>query len=205
MKLVAITQRVTIEPRYRERRDCLDQAWARFMHRAGLLPLPLPNHRRTAWALCETAGVEGVVLTGGDNLEAYGGSCSERDETEFALLDFAEQHAIPVLGVCRGMQVILHRFRVPLYPIEGHVTARHRVLIEGHTVEVNSYHRLAARETRPPLETWAVAEDGTIEATRHANGRILGIMWHPERMSPFATTDIALFQRTFGIAAECVR
>jgi N5-(cytidine 5'-diphosphoramidyl)-L-glutamine hydrolase len=103
------------------------------------------------------------------------------------------------------MQVILHRFRVPLYPIEGHVTARHRVLIEGHTVEVNSYHRLAARETRPPLETWAVAEDGTIEATRHANGRILGIMWHPERMSPFATTDIALFQRTFGVAAECVR
>jgi N5-(cytidine 5'-diphosphoramidyl)-L-glutamine hydrolase len=203
MKPVAITQRVTVVPPYRERRDCLDQAWTRFMHRAGLLPVPLPNHRRTASALCKTARIEGVVLTGGDNLEAYGGSCPERDETEFALLDFAEQQAIPVLGVCRGMQVILHRFGVPLYPVEGHVTARHCVLIEGCTVEVNSYHRLAARETWPPLETWAVAADGMIEATRHANGRIVGIMWHPERMSPFATADIELFRRTFGIATEC--
>jgi len=202
MKLVAITQRVAVEPGYR--RDCLDQAWIRFMHGTGLLPVPVPNHRRTARALCETARVEGVVLTGGDNLEAYGGSFPERDETEFALLDFAEQHAIPVLGVCRGMQVILHQFRVPLYPVEGHVAARHRVLIEGNTVEVNSYHRLAARETRPPLETWALAEDGAIEATRHVNGRLVGIMWHPERMSPFAQADIELFRRTFGIAGECV-
>ena len=174
------------------------------MQIAGLLPVPMPNHPQTAWALCKTASVEGIVLTGGDDLEAYGGSCPERDETEFALLDFAEQHAIPVLGVCRGMQVILHRFGVPLRPVEGHLTERQRILIEGSAVEVNSYHHLAAHETRPPLETWAVAEDGAIEATRHINGRILGIMWHPERMSPFASADLSLFRRTFGVTAECV-
>lgn len=205
MKPVAISQRIAVEPRYRERRDCLDHAWTRFMLSAGLLPVLVPNHPQAAKALCETLCVSGVVLTGGDDLEAYGGSCPERDETEFALLDFAEQRAMPVLGVCRGMQVILHRFGVPLCPVAGHVAARHRILIDGSTVEVNSYHGLAAHETRPPLETWAVAEDGVIEATRHSDGRIVGIMWHPERMSPFATADIALFRRTFRVAEECVR
>ncbi len=43
MIVVAITQRVTREPRTGERRDSLDQNWVRFLSRCGILPLPVPN------------------------------------------------------------------------------------------------------------------------------------------------------------------
>src|SRR5271165_6978792 len=105
MKTVAITQRVEVVPGFGERRDCLDQAWTRFLAACGLLPVLVPNVTDVALALCERANVSGVLLTGGNDLAALGGDAPERDAVENALLDFAEQHKLPVLGVCRGMQL----------------------------------------------------------------------------------------------------
>jgi N5-(cytidine 5'-diphosphoramidyl)-L-glutamine hydrolase len=80
------------------------------------------------------------------------------------------------------------------------VTPREVIRIEGELKEVNSYHRLGALDSRPPLETWAVADDGVVKAVRHSTQRITGIMWHPERMAPFSPSDVALFRRIFGVA-----
>jgi putative glutamine amidotransferase len=63
---------------------------------------------------------------------------------------------------------------------------------------VNSYHNFGATETAPPLEAWAVAEDGVIKAVRHARLNMIGIMWHPERLAPFASRDLSLFRAFFG-------
>jgi N5-(cytidine 5'-diphosphoramidyl)-L-glutamine hydrolase len=200
MRIVAITQRVAVVPGYGERRDCLDQAWPRFIAACGLLPLPLPNNVEVALALCGGSSVAGLVLTGGNDLIAFGGDAPERDATENALLDAAESRALPVLGVCRGMQLIQQRCSVPLQRVEGHVTPRQVIRIDGEPMEVNSYHRFAARESRPSLDVWAVAPDGVIKAIRHTARPITGIMWHPERCAPFAATDVALFRRVFSAA-----
>ena len=47
---------------------------------------------------------------------------------------------------------------------------------------------------------WAIADDGVVKAVQHADRSTTGIMWHPERMDPFAPADIALFQRVFRVA-----
>ena len=52
-------------------------------------------------------------------------------------------------------------------------------------------------EVHPPLMTWAIADDGVIKAVRHAGRRMIGVMWHPERLEPFAADDVALFSRFF--------
>ena len=98
MKKIAITQRVSVVPEYGERRDCLDQAWPRFLAACGLMPLVLPNVIEVALALCAGADVAGLVLTGGNDLAAVGGDAPERDATENALLDVAESRGLPVLG-----------------------------------------------------------------------------------------------------------
>jgi putative glutamine amidotransferase len=204
MKAVAITQRVSVFPDYGERRDCLDQAWTRFLSACGLLPVLIPNVTEAALALCEQAGVGGLVLTGGNDLAALGGDAPERDAVENALLDWAQGRGLPVLGVCRGMQVIQHRCAIPLRRVEGHVAQRQVIRIGGERKEVNSFHRFAAFDSRPPLEVWAVADDGVVKAVRHSAQPVTGIMWHPERCTPFAPDDIALFRQVFG-AGQALR
>lgn len=200
MTTVAITQRVAVIPEYGERRDCLDQAWPRFLHACGLLPLPMPNVADVALELFRGTDLAGLVLTGGNDLVAVGGNAPERDATENALIDAAEARGLPVLAVCRGMQLIQHRHGVALSRVEGHVTARQTIAIRGRPAERNSYHCFGAHDSRPPLEVWAVAPDGVVKAIRHASRPITGIMWHPERNSPFAADDMALFRGVFGAA-----
>ena len=198
MKAVAITQRVSVDPAYGERRDCLDQAWTKFLAACGLLPVLLPNFAEAAVALCERAGVCGLLLTGGNDLAVLGGDAPERDDAETAVLDLAQRRGLPVLTVCRGMQVIQQRFDIPLLRVEGHVAQRRVIRIDGEPKEVNSYHHFAAFDTRPPLEVWAVADDGVVKAIRHTAEPLTGIMWHPERSAPFAPADVALFRQVFG-------
>jgi N5-(cytidine 5'-diphosphoramidyl)-L-glutamine hydrolase len=196
---VGVTQRVAVVPNYAERRDCLDQEWARFLVACGLLPVLLPNIPDLALALCTGHQVSGLVLTGGNDLASLGGDAPERDATERALLDMAESLSVPVMGVCRGMQMLQDRCGVPLSRVEGHVTPRQVVLVDGRPREANSYHRFGARETRPPLVSWAVSGEGVVKAVRHATAPWIGIMWHPERTKPFSQSDIDLFRKVFRV------
>jgi N5-(cytidine 5'-diphosphoramidyl)-L-glutamine hydrolase len=195
MKAVAVSQRVMVDPPHSTRRDCLDQVWVKFLLRCALTPIPVPNSVDAALTIGEQ--VSGIVLTGGNDLTAYGGDAPERDQTEMALLDLAERRDLPVLGVCRGMQVIQHRFGTCLHRVDGHVAPRQRISIHGQSVEVNSFHNFGATEVHPPLMGWAVADDGVIKAVKHQDRRMLGVMWHPERFDPFTVDDIALFSGFF--------
>ena len=202
LTLVAITQRVVRDAATGERRDALDQCWSFFLGAAGIRPLILPNHAAAALSLADALDPAGVILSGGGDLCAYGGDAPERDETEAALLRWAAGHDRPVLGVCRGMQHMLHRAGVPLQRAQGHVRTRHRLALHGRAVTVNSYHDLAAPDVAASeFEVLARAEDGTIEAVRHRRRAQLGIMWHPEREAPFAEHDLAMFTAHFVPAA----
>jgi gamma-glutamyl-gamma-aminobutyrate hydrolase PuuD len=198
VSLIAISQRVAVDTQFGERRNCLDQLWTKFMMACGLTPIAVPNEAEAARSLCGALSLSGILLTGGNDLSAYGGDAPERDTTENALIDIAQDRTLPVLGVCRGMQMIQHRLGIRLERVTGHVARRQVISIHGKPAEVNSYHDFGATETRPPLEAWAYADDGVVKAVRHANGRIMGIMWHPERLSPFAPRDISFFQQFFG-------
>ena len=197
MKMIAVTQRVVIDAKAKERRDALDQSWWRFLELCGLLPFIIPNHLPTAKTLVQRHALCGVLLTGGDHLAAYGGDTPERDEVEAFLISRAKATALPLLGVCRGMQMILHDAGVQLEPVQGHIAAQQIVEIDGVPQTVNSYHTLGANHTTADLCVWARSEDGVVKAV-HSNDRLLtGIMWHPERISPFRTQDLQLFRSHF--------
>jgi putative glutamine amidotransferase len=203
VKTVAITQRVAVVSDHGERRDCLDQAWSQLLAACGLRPLLLPNSPQLALHLCRDFGALGLILTGGNDLVSCGGDAPERDATEHALLDFTESARLPVLGVCRGMQLLQARAGIALMRVAGHVSPRQTIHIESdgarETVTVNSYHHFGTRESRAPLASWAQADDGVVKAVRHESLPITGIMWHPERFQPFRAADMALLKQCFEV------
>jgi putative glutamine amidotransferase len=196
--LVAVTQRVAVDARYGERRDALDQRWTPFLAACGLVPLLLPNDLDAALSLLAATPVRGLLLTGGNTLAAYGGDAPERDRVEQEALVFARARRMPVLGVCRGMQVLLHAFGVPLAPVDGHAGRPHGVT-GGRTV--NSFHDFAAVHDAGPLSVLARADDGVVEAVAHPSERIRGVMWHPERGDAFDDRDLTLVRHLFREAA----
>lgn len=204
MRRIALTQRVDLHAGYGERRDALDQRWTLLLLQCGFLPLPLPNHPEAAQALF-TPDVAGLLLTGGNDLAAYGGGAPERDAAEALLVDLALARGTPVLGVCRGMQTILHRFGVPLLRLEGHVATGHDLVFQGEKRRVNSYHGMGAQAADvaavPGLRVDAVASDGVAEAVTHEVLGCAGLMWHPERAEPFDERDIGFIRRFFGMEA----
>lgn len=198
MKLVLYTQRVEVVKSYGERRDCADQNIPRFIQSCGYLPLPAPNIWSVAKELLIHIKPAGIVFTGGNSLEKYGGDAPERDAVEKKLLAYALQHGIPAYGFCRGMQVVLDYFGNELEEVGGHVAVCHKVSGEIGVCEVNSFHNQACFLVKPPLEVLAQTADGVIEAVCYREKRIFATMWHPEREQPFSAADIGRLRELFG-------
>ncbi|RIX44753.1 MAG: gamma-glutamyl-gamma-aminobutyrate hydrolase [Rhodocyclales bacterium GT-UBC] len=186
MKVVAVSQRVDEYLEYEEVRDTLDQRVALFLAAAGGLCAPVPNRLGAGLNDWLTAlKPAAIVLSGGNNL----GQCAARDTTEHALLDYARLHRLPVLGICRGMQMMAHWAGTGLRPVQGHVRTRHH-LSGKITGEANSYHGFSLTDCPSGFAVLARSEDGEIEAIRHESLPWEGWMWHPERESTFATRDV---------------
>jgi len=209
MKRIGLSQRVDVVPAYGERRDALDQQWAHLLAGLGWLPVPLASGLANVAAAVDALGLDGIILTGGNDLAGAPGASNvapERDALETALIGCATRRGMPLLGVCRGMQALAVHYGAGLVPVDGHVRSAHDVQLTGMlrdlygaTRQVVCYHGLAVDAARLPadLEPLGRSDDGTLEALAHRRHRQVGIMWHPERARPFDNGDAALLRRLF--------
>ena len=194
-RMVVVSQRVDDFPARGECRDSLDQRISLFLAEAGLAAVPVPN------AFCAQALVgwldrlapAGIILSGGNDI----GERIARDQTERGLLDYARQHNLPLLGICRGMQMMAVWSGTALKPVQGHVRTRH-VLRGEVSGDVNSFHGFALEACPDDFAVLASSEDGEIEAIKHQALPWEGWMWHPERESPFSLSDIQRLQALFA-------
>ena len=204
MKIVAVSQRVDHLTDRNEVRDALDQRLITFLQVAGFIPVPVPNRLYGAFpggqpdrialdAWLDAIKPQAVVLSGGNDI----GHCRERDLTEEWLLNHASQHRKPLLGICRGMQIMAHWAGVSLKTVKGHVRTRH-CLSGSITGEVNSYHGFSLTACPDDFEILAKSEDGEIEAICHSYFVWEGWMWHPEREIKFVSRDIERVKALFS-------
>lgn len=200
--LIAVSQRVDVIAGRDERRDALDQLWTGFLDACGLLPVAMPNAASPvlAAAWLEAVVPAGILLTGGNDLAAYGGDAPERDAVEALLIEHAVTRRIPLLAVCRGLQMLMHHFGAGLERVTGHAGTSHPITLgDGGTDTVNSYHNWAFTSVPPGFTAWATAPDGVVEAVRHDTLPLLGMLWHPERNAPYRAVDLDLVRRHFRV------
>jgi len=210
--LIGITERLSAEDAFYLRRY-----YGEAVEAAGGVPvhIPLIPNREYLTALCER--LDGLILSGSNSdldpvfygeepHPKLGPVIPERDEVDLTLLEIAERHAMPVLGICFGMQSlnvarggslvqdIEAQIIDPIKHEQGHTYDRpsHRIEIEadsllaqlagGRTARVNSSHHQAVKNIGRDLRVIARAADGVIEALvdTRADRFVLGVQWHPE-------------------------
>jgi putative glutamine amidotransferase len=183
------------------------------IERAGGIPVIVPLLRPDGIdALLDR--VDGVCLPGGPDVQpaVYGaephpelGPTEPRvDAVELALVRAADRRKLPILGICRGMQLLnvarggtLHQHlpdvvagiehrqpdhgSIPTHRIETASHSRLRATLGGPALEVNSFHHQAVEKLGKGLVATAWAEDGTIEAIENPSDRlVIGVQWHAE-------------------------
>ncbi len=214
---------------WRKRADVLPAEYADAIVAAGGVPVLLPPASGSVvHARATVSRLDALVISGGADVEParYGeepherttGWREDRDAWELALLEAADEAGLPVLGVCRGMQLMAvaaggslhqhtpelvgHEEHSPGGDVFGRLTVRtlegSRVRdAEGEVVHADCHHHQSVR-SHPGFEATAWAPDETVEAMELKGPRFcVGVQWHPE-----INRDQALFTALVAAAAE---
>jgi putative glutamine amidotransferase len=199
-------------------RTGVNAAYVRALLLAGGVPLILSPLMGASLAAAALDGCDGLLLTGGEDIEPswYGADPSplleepsqERDLFELALFAVARQRGLPILGICRGIQLINVALGGTLFqdlpserpgpvdhsPRDVRNARTHRVRLQPGSraassldatqITVNSLHHQAIRELGTGLVASGWTDDGLIEAVESApeSSWILAVQWHPEEM-----------------------
>ena len=198
--------------------DYLKRSYYEAVENSGGTPLVLPNTRRIELIEKALNVVNGLVISGGNDVDPvfYGerkktknlAITRERDLFEIALVEKARRFEIPMLAICRGMQLVNVAFGGTLYQdfgfepkfldhtLEGSALyhKRHPVNIQEGSrlfkiigkkkIMVNTSHHQMVKKIAPGFAVTAWSEkDRVIEAIESKDGHfLLGVQWHPELM-----------------------
>ena len=123
-KRIAISQRVDFIKDRNEFRDSIDIKLIKWIDAIGGIAFPIPNYLDIKYGLnqwLDQVSPKAIILSGGNDIGAY----KERDLTEASILEFAKLNNIPVLGICRGMQMMAVFKGSSLEPVKGHAGTSH--------------------------------------------------------------------------------
>ena len=193
------------------------EGYYRSVIEAGGTPLIIPPFDNTDAMVSLLDRVDALIFSGGGDinplylgeepLRELGGVNPARDWHELMLMRLAANRQIPILGICRGLQVMMAALGGKLHQDiykETSATLKHSQKTERHVathtvriapesrlaqifdtevLAVNSFHHQAVKETAPGFAVSALSPDGLIEAiesTQHKS--MIGVQWHPECM-----------------------
>ncbi|SHJ61380.1 gamma-glutamyl-gamma-aminobutyrate hydrolase family protein [Paramaledivibacter caminithermalis] len=228
--IIGITTFWENKNRPRKLYNLVSHNYIRSVQLAGGIPILIPLIDDKRAIINYLNMIDGIIFTGGNDIspliyeenpiQQVQTICEERDEFEIELFLEALKLDMPILGVCRGMQLINVAMGGTLYQdiysqrknSLGHFPQNtpvhnlyHNIRINPESklfdifkkteMKVNSFHHQGVKEVAESLEETSWAADGTIEAIEHINKNfVIGVQWHPEDLTIHHPIFLKLFE-----------
>lgn len=215
----------------------LNKAYFDAVMAAGGLPVMLASTVDKDLIRSYLKNIDGLLLSGGididpinyskDNSEIPGNFNSERDIFEIEILKEASEKNLPILGICRGCQLInvasggtliqdIYEFDSNCYPhkpeqMRSHLA--HSIKLKDNSIlsrttdqkeiMVNSIHHQAVDQIGSDLNVTGISDDGIIESIENAKKEFLiGVQWHPEEIINETNSAFKLFKEFIKACSE---
>ena len=210
---------IALTPYYNTEKDepYMRPAYLKALHAVGAIPVILPLDLTTEDMEQLIDSFDGILFTGGPDIHPFffgedtqaqcGNVCLKRDNMEFALLEIAMGHQKPILGICRGAQMlnialggdiyqdipsqfpqdfpVAHVqpfiYEIPSHKVEVMPGTLLAAITQAPSINVNSMHHQAVRNVAPGLIASGFAAGELIECIEKPDYPFLiGVQWHPE-------------------------
>lgn len=210
------------------KRSYVNNDYVKAVINAGGIPLIIPMNMDDEIIEAQINMVDGLILSGGHDIDPLlfneephqklGGIYPDRDRFDFLIIKKAMGKKMPILGICRGHQVINVANGGSLYQdlslIDGcYIKHNQGELsdVKTHTISIeknsvlnqilgdvtccNSFHHLAVNKVAPGFKVVARSKDGVIEAIeRIEKPLVMGIQWHPEMLAGVDENMLNIFK-----------
>lgn len=194
----------------------------------GGIPFIIPFNQDAEVIQAQMENVQGLILSGGHDVDPHnygeepeqklGNIWPERDKFDMLLLKLAEKKHIPVLGICRGAQIInvahggtlyqdlSYRPEKTLKHSQGQTPTlvTHTVkttpdskiaeLLETDSLQTNSFHHQLLKDIAPDFKVSARCVDGVVEGIENKDASVIGVQWHPEMLHRVSKVQNNLFK-----------
>ena len=153
MRNVLISQKFYLD-KHSQLNWMLENNWYKYFKNKKVNLVPLNYNTINYLKLSELKPL-GIIISGGNNLYNFKKSKENliRDKFEIKMIKFAIKNKVPLLGICKGFQLIAKIFKSKIIKINNHVRVNHKLKISNKifgekvkTLKVNSYHNYAIRE-----------------------------------------------------------
>lgn len=201
--------RIGISANRKDGQTCLAETYIQSVIQAGGAPVVIPATTDLRVLTAVVQDLDGILMSGGGDinplfvgeepLPALQDVDTLRDRYDLLLIRLASNSQIPLMGICRGHQMLNAAFGGTLYQdiysqadtdVIKHSQkmareeASHTVHLEdGCVIAVNSFHHQAVKDVAPEFVQTAVAPDGINEGMRHPEKSVFSVQWHPEAMA----------------------
>lgn len=207
----------------------LTNAYVDAIEKAGGVPIVVPVNTNKENIKAQVSTMDGIIISGGDDVNPnlykeepvreLGYINPVIDEFDIEVIKVALEMNKPILGICRGLQVLNVALGGSLYQDLKYIKGSHikhnqetKTYLGTHYIDikensilkeiikekvlVNSYHHQSVKTLGNNLKVIAYSNDGIIEAVQKENEKfVLGVQWHPELMVDYSEYMLNLFKR----------